>query len=243
MRLTAKTDVGCVRRENQDDYRAAIQSPGNAWMVICDGMGGANGGQTASSLAVELAQQRCLAYDLAHNTPQESKTQAGLMIEEANAAVYSAAQHDPALHGMGTTMIVALVHDGVCSLASVGDSRAYLYRDGALQQLTRDHSKVQEMVEKGILTPQEANDHPQKNIITRAVGIETQVMVDVQQLPLQTGDILLLCTDGLTNMLDNAIIEGILRSATFYDSAGRLVSQVLQRGAPDNTTVVLLQVE
>lgn len=240
MRLTAKTDTGKTRLDNQDDYRASIQGEGNAWMVVCDGMGGANGGSTASGLAVGLVEERCTVLELAECDPDETLQLAGQMVQEANTLVYETSLGDAALRGMGTTMVLALVTKGELCLASVGDSRAYLYRQGQLRQLTRDHSMVQELVEKGVITQQEANTHPQKNVITRAVGIQPQVEADLIRQPLQPQDMVLLCTDGLTNAVSLTTIEGILQSGSFYENAGQLVEQVLCKEEQDNTTVLLL---
>ena len=184
MRLVAKTDVGKLREENQDDYRASIVADGCAWAVVCDGMGGANGGAAASSLAVTLVEERCRTLALAESTPQQLLEAAAEIAAAANSRVYAQACQQPALRGMGTTMVLALVANGLCTLASVGDSRVYLYREGALRQLTKDHSMVQEMVERGMISQQEADVHPQKNVITRAVGIQPQVAADCMQIAL-----------------------------------------------------------
>ena len=240
MRLVAKTDVGKLREENQDDYRASIVADGCAWAVVCDGMGGANGGAAASSLAVTLVEERCRTLALAESTPQQLLEAAAEIAVAANSRVYAQACQQPALRGMGTTMVLALVANGLCTLASVGDSRVYLYREGVFRQLTKDHSIVQEMVERGMISQQEADVHPQKNVITRAVGIQPQVAADCMQVALHKEDMLLLCTDGLTNALTAEQIEDVLRLSSFYDSAARLIDGVLQGEAQDNATVVLL---
>ncbi len=243
MRLTAKTDKGKVRTENQDDYRAAIQCAGYAWAAVCDGMGGAAGGTTASGIAATLAEERCTALHLEGCTPEQVQLEIHRLVQDANTLVYERSLQEPLLYGMGTTMVVAMVTGRVCTIAAVGDSRAYLYRDGRLRQITRDHSMVQELVEKGVITQQEADTHPQKNVITRAVGIQPQVEVDLFEVPLQPQDMLLLCTDGLTNALRIEQIEGILADTAFYDSTGCLMDQVLEKDEQDNTTVVLLSVD
>ncbi len=240
MRIAARTDVGKVRSENQDDYRASVQGKNCAWAVVCDGMGGANGGSVASSLAVAAVEDRCMTLHVAEKTPQELAEAAVEIVEEANRRVFLTAQQDPALQGMGTTIVLAMITNDRGCIAAVGDSRAYLYRDGALHQLTRDHSMVQELVDKGMLSQQEAEHHPRKNVITRAVGIQPEIEVDVYQFEIQAEDAFLLCTDGLTNALAQSEIEGILHSAPFYDTAEQLVEAVLRQDEQDNTTVVLL---
>ena len=240
MRITARTDKGKVRSENQDDYRASLQENNCAWAVVCDGMGGAAGGSTASSLAVTAVEERCTALRIGEMTQQEIVDLAFELVETANAKVFREAQREETLTGMGTTMIFAVVQDRLCSIASVGDSRAYLYREGVLRQLTKDHSMVQEMVDKGMLSQQEAEHHPRKNVITRAVGIQPDIAADIFRFELRDKDILLLCSDGLSNALKLGEIEGILRSVPFYDMAEHLVEQVLQLDEQDNTTVVLI---
>lgn len=240
MRLVASTDIGKTRDENQDDYRASIQGENTAWAVVCDGMGGAAGGAAASGLAVGLAQQTLIGKSLGELDAEGLQQLGGALVREANTRVYQCSLHQPELRGMGTTMVVVLAANNVCSIASVGDSRAYLFRDGTLCQLTRDHSMVQELVEKGIITPEEASIHPQRNVITRAVGIQSTLEVDTLSFELKSSDVVLICTDGLTNAVDESTIEGILSSAPFYNQAALLIQQVLRREEQDNSTVVLL---
>ena len=240
MRITARTDKGKVRSENQDDYRASIQEKGCAWAVVCDGMGGASGGSTASALAVSLIEEHCMQLRLCEKSPADLVELAMQLVEDANRRVFHAAQQDRSLQGMGTTMIFTALTGRMCCIASVGDSRAYLYREGVLCQLTKVQSMVQELVDKGVLSQQEAEHHPRKNVITRAVGIQPDIEADILQLELLEGDILLLCSDGLSNALSSSDIEGILRAETFYDTAEHLVDEVLKLDEQDNTTVVLI---
>lgn len=240
MQISAKTDVGKVRQENQDDYRAGIQQDGSVWAVVCDGMGGANGGSVASSLAVNWVEQCCTDKLFASFSAEELEKAAVEMIRQANQQVHQQALRNQALQGMGTTMVVALSNGRQTCIAWVGDSRAYLLQNDKLTQLTRDHSMVQDLVEKGMLTPRQAAEHPQKNVITRAVGIHTDVEVGTLCLEVNKQEVLLLCTDGLTNALETEEIEGILRDEPFYKEAECLIAGVLKKEEQDNATVVLL---
>lgn len=243
MRLAARSDVGKVRLENQDDYRASIQEDCNAWIVVCDGMGGANGGCIASELAVTCVEEICSKIRLSSLSKEEARVLCEKLIAESNTCVYEASVSDHSLRGMGTTAVVAAVTGKQCCLTWVGDSRAYLWRNNSLRKITTDHSMVQEMVDKGMLTVEEAERHPQKNVITRAVGIHPQIEADTVQFDLQHDDMLLVCTDGLTNALNSEQIEEILRSVPFYEVPEKLIDAVLAQDEQDNTTVVLLSMK
>ena len=207
MKLAGKTDVGLVRQDNQDDYRAG-QLPGDAaWALVCDGMGGARGGREASQSACDVI-ERCF--------------------QEA---------------GMGTTAVCALVRSGKAYLCHAGDSRAYLFRDGSLAQLTHDHSYVQELVDCGTITVEEAEHHPQKNIITRALGVDYRLDPEFTSAAVHPGDILLLCSDGLTNAVPRPQLEQLLRTGSFYDLPDLLIRAANENGGKDNITALLLGVE
>ena len=169
MRITAKTDIGNGRAENQDNYRA-LQYPGDlTWAVVCDGMGGAKSGQTASRIGVELL--RDAAEKQLETLPEKQEKEFLLAsIQGANRKIYERSLADSAMSGMGTTVVQAVVRGGVAHFAHMGDSRAYLFHHDQLQQITRDHSYVQEMVDSGKLSAEEAERHPKKNLITRAMG-------------------------------------------------------------------------
>ena len=171
MKLAGKTDVGRVRQENQDDYRAG-ELPGDAaWVLVCDGMGGARGGREASQSACNVI-ERCFQEQYAQCMPGEEEAFLKRALISANRFIFQKAMHEEAFAGMGTTAVCALVRAGQAFLCHAGDSRAYLYRDGKLTQLTHDHSYVQELVDCGTITVEEAEHHPQKNIITKALGVD-----------------------------------------------------------------------
>ena len=242
MKLAGKTDVGRVRQENQDDYRAGELPGGAVWALVCDGMGGAKGGREASQGACNVIE----------NVFQEQYAQCGAGQEEAflkkaliyaNRFVFQKASHEESLAGMGTTAVCALVRGGTVYLCHAGDSRAYLFRAGKLTQLTHDHSYVQELVDCGTITVEEAEHHPQKNIITKALGVDYRLEPEFTSEKLQKGDVLLLCTDGLTNMVADDDIAQVLREVPFFEATSILVDRALQAGGQDNITVLLMGVE
>lgn len=242
MKLAGKTDVGRVRQENQDDYRAGELPGGAVWALVCDGMGGAKGGREASQGACNVIE----------NFFQEQYAQCGAGQEEpflkkallyANRFVFQKAAHEEALAGMGTTAVCALVRRGNVYLCHAGDSRAYLIRDGKLTQLTHDHSYVQELVDCGTITEEEAEHHPQKNIITKALGVDYRLEPEFTAAKLKRKDRLLLCTDGLTNMVPVEEMEELLAQGAFYDLPDRLIEAANAHGGSDNITALLLAVE
>ena len=242
MKLAGKTDVGRVRQENQDDYRAGELPGGAVWALVCDGMGGAKGGREASQGACNVIE----------NFFQEQYAQCGVGQEEpflkkallyANRFVFQKAAHEEALAGMGTTAVCALLRSGNVYLCHAGDSRAYLIRDGKLTQLTHDHSYVQELVDCGTITEEEAEHHPQKNIITKALGVDYRLEPEFTAAKLKREDRLLLCTDGLTNMVPVEEMEELLAQGTFYDLPDRLIEAANAHGGSDNITALLLAVE
>lgn len=242
MKLAGKTDVGRVRQENQDDYRAGELPGGAVWALVCDGMGGAKGGREASQGACNVIE----------NFFQEQYAQCGAGQEEpflkkaliyANRFVFQKAAHEESLAGMGTTAVCALVRSGNVYLCHAGDSRAYLIRDGKLTQLTHDHSYVQELVDCGTITEEEAEHHPQKNIITKALGVDYRLDPEFTAAKLKRDDRLLLCTDGLTNMVPVEELEALLAQGAFYDLPDRLIEAANAHGGSDNITALLLAVE
>ena len=242
MKLAGKTDVGRVRQENQDDYRAGELPGGAVWALVCDGMGGAKGGREASQGACNVIE----------NVFQEQYAQCGAGQEEAflkkaliyaNRFVFQKASHEESLAGMGTTAVCALVRGGTVYLCHAGDSRAYLFRAGKLTQLTHDHSYVQELVDCGTITPEEAEHHPQKNIITGALGGYYRLDPEVSSVAVHPGDILLLCSDGLTNAVPRPQLEQLLRTGSFYDLPDLLIRAANENGGKDNITALLLGVE
>ena len=239
MRITAKSDIGKVRTSNQDSYSAGELSEGVAWAVICDGMGGAAGGSVASSTSVRMVSR---AINECYRTGMKASSIYNMLesgIAGANACLYDMAQNDESLNGMGTTCVTAIVESDKVYVAHVGDSRAYIVSaDGKLTQLTRDHSMVQDLVENGNLTPEEAKNFPGKNIITRAIGVDSRVAVDFVESDFAQGDILVLCTDGLTNYVSDEEIVSVTGSSNCFEYAEKLVDLANENGGGDNITVV-----
>jgi PPM family protein phosphatase len=226
----ARTDAGRQRHANEDAYYA--RAPVYA---VADGMGGAQAGEVASRIAADAFDER--PQD---GTPEQ---QLARVAKEANRRIFDLAQEDSSRSGMGTTLTGALVDDDEVAIVHVGDSRAYVFRDGELRQLTRDHSLVEELRRQGRLTSEEAEEHPQRSIITRALGPERDVEVDVQTHRARSDDVYLLCSDGLTSMVREERVREILSEAPSLQAAvDGLVAEANQMGGRDNITVVLFRV-
>jgi len=228
-----RTDTGRQRSANEDSL--FTQAP---LFVVADGMGGAQAGEVASKTAAET-----FAVELPQAPPEQVLRET---IEAANRRVHELALSDPSLAGMGTTVTAAIVDPGAeeVAIGHVGDSRAYRLRGGKLERLTRDHSLVEEMRRKGQLTDAQAEEHPQRSIITRALGPEPEVEVDVQTVPAQGGDVFLICSDGLTTMLDDEHVARLLGRATSMEAAVRaLVDEANRAGGRDNITVIAFKLE
>lgn len=228
----AATDTGLQRRANEDSLLA--RSP---LFVVADGMGGAQAGEVASRLAVEAFEER---------TRDFSDPAAALVAyaHEANARIYELARNDAAHAGMGTTVTAVYVGEHEVTVAHVGDSRAYCLRDGELMRLTDDHSLVDELIRQGRLTPEEAEDHPQRSIITRALGPEASVEVDTRSFKAQAGDVYMLCSDGLTSMVGDHDLEAVMVAhARLTDVGEALIMAANAAGGRDNITVLLLRLE
>lgn len=239
MKIAAKSDIGKVRESNQDAYATGEMPSGVAWAVVCDGMGGAAGGNVASETAVKIISEQITS---AYRASMRSKSIKNLLVSAINAAnisVFDLAQANAKLAGMGTTVVCALVTDGVAYIAHAGDSRAYLLHTELLQ-LTRDHSVVQEMVDTGRITPEDAKSHPSKNIITRALGVLPEIRVDFCEQVMEDADVLLLCTDGLTNFVENTEILRLAKNNSDGNLPELLVEKALQNGGGDNVTAVTI---
>jgi PPM family protein phosphatase len=228
-----RTDPGRVRRRNEDTF--VLDPP---LFAVADGMGGAQAGEVASRLTAAAFRE----YHEADQLPPNERLQA--IIQEANRRIYERARTDSDVSGMGTTVTAALLTGGRVTLGHVGDSRAYRIRDGELEQLTEDHSLVADLMRSGSLTPEEAEAHPQRSVITRALGTDPEVDVDTVSVETEVGDLFLLCSDGLTTMVADDDILGILSAAPSLDDAAKeLVRAANTGGGEDNVTVVLFRVE
>lgn len=235
------TDKGVVRTQNQDGYYVDVPSERLAVGVVCDGMGGAKAGNIASLIAVETFVETLQCVQGDPDTPPPAVL--AKAAEEANSAVYRRACSDPDCFGMGTTMVAVLVVENTAYLLNIGDSRAYHINQEGITRLTRDHSVVEDMVARGDITPEEARTHPRKNLITRALGAEERIRADLYERELASGDYLLLCSDGLSNILsDQELLYEVIHGGEPADCCQRLLNITISRGAPDNVTAVLFQI-
>jgi protein phosphatase len=241
VRVAARTDTGQIRASNEDCYSAG-ELPGDvAWAVICDGMGGAAGGNIASRTAV-----KCIADAIvgAWQDDMGSRSIRHLLLtalDNANLRVFELSKANNDLSGMGTTVVAALITEQKAYVAHAGDSRAYICNGEHLAQITKDHSVVQAMLDNGQITEDEARAHPRRNLITRALGVYETLEVDYCEEELPEGSLLLVCTDGLTNAVSNEEIPAVLREVPFDLAADALVHRANQNGGPDNITVVLVK--
>ncbi len=243
MKIAAKTDIGLHRKQNQDSYAAGELPGGIAWAVVCDGMGGANGGAVASASAVRMIADKittCIRAGLAENIIRNILT---AVIENANVNLFEISREEAELSGMGTTVVAAVVEGGRAYIAHAGDSRAYkVSSNGEISQITVDHSMVQQLVDCGRITPEEAKEHPDRNIITRAVGAGPKINVDFCCEDMEKGDLLLICTDGLSNYVSDDEIAQSASTVNYSELADRLVSLANQNGGGDNITVVAIAI-
>lgn len=226
----SRTDIGCLRDHNEDSL--VVTPP---LFAVADGMGGHAAGEVASEIAVRV---------LSELAPEHPDVEAlGRAIEEANRAVIQAAREGRGRQGMGTTMTAAMLEGERLVIAQVGDSRAYLLHQGKLQQLTRDHSLMADMIEAGQLTPEEARTHPQRSVITRALGSDAHLHPDIYEINVETGDRLLICSDGLSGMIFDDQIENTLRRVQDPQRcASQLVNEAIAAGGHDNVTVIVADV-
>jgi PPM family protein phosphatase len=243
------TDVGRRREQNEDAFLVDLET---SLFIVADGMGGHAGGGTASSLAVRTIQERIRAARAAAPASFTSPTSEDarnfpsvlrLAVESACRAIYGAAQEDPSLAGMGTTVTAVLVAGRTAFVAHVGDSRCYLVRGGRIFQLSEDHSLVNEQLKAGAITEEEARQSRFRNIITRSVGFEEDVLVDVVGLDVEQGDTIVLCCDGLTNLVADTEILEIATGSRLAESADRLIGLANERGGDDNITVIVVKVD
>ena len=232
MKFYARTDTGRVRPINEDSFY--LPAAGEKFCAVADGMGGHNAGEVASALAIEVFSKHMRDHK-GRAMPETLRT----AVERANSAVFRASRRDESKSGMGTTFSALATQEGGAYIAHVGDSRVYLIRRGAIMQLTLDHTLVEEMVLKGLITLREARVHPKRNIITRALGTEATVDIDLLQIELHRGDVFFLCSDGLSNCVqDREILQVVQGEGDWNDKLRQLVGIALENGGPDNITAM-----
>ncbi len=247
MMFYGKTDVGKKRSANQDDFIIKSYPDCTVAAVVCDGMGGVNGGNIASALAVSAFIRTVDESPLCDLTEDEVTSLLLKAVDEANIAVYDKAGEDPSLLGMGTTLVGCIIRDDKLSAVNIGDSRLYVVRaDGMIEQISHDHSYVQYLVDLGTMTKEEAKNSKNKNLITRAVGTERTVEGDTFSVDLCTGDSVFICSDGLSNLVEDEEIAKIVsdgaKNADLQSACEKLVSLANERGGSDNITSVILSV-
>jgi protein phosphatase len=238
------TDIGCIREKNEDAFvlfkasdRRQVMRKGHL-VLICDGMGGARGGREASSMAIdEIAE---VYYSSRSDDPRTAITQA---IKAANSSIYHRSQEDPALQGMGTTVVAVIIIENRAYIAHVGDSRCYFIRNREIEQVTEDHTLVQQFVRQGMITDEEARNHPDAHILSRSVGVAPEVEVGLTMEPfkLRNGDTLVLCSDGLSGqVMEDEILQIVVSNAP-QRAVEKLISLAKERGGPDNITVQIIK--
>ena len=243
MEVWSMTDVGLVRKENQDACAVCQhEESGHTLCVVCDGMGGAAGGKLASRIAVDTfmtEMQKVLRRDM---TPEQLREASSYAVVLANRAIRDAAEASVDCRGMGTTLVSAVSYDGGAVLSNVGDSRAYHITADGIQRVTKDHSLVESMVDRGDITAEEARHHPNRNLITRALGPDMSAISDEYICPLEPGDFLLLCSDGLVDTVtDQEMLFEVIHGDDLNTCLDRLLAISKSHGASDNVTAVLMK--
>lgn len=240
MEIFTQSDIGLVRQKNEDAYRYGFISDNIAWAVVCDGMGGEKAGNIASSTAADtVARLIKKEYDPNFNDDRTVDF-LSTVVQKANEQLYQMQKNDPNLHGMGTTLELVLATESTAHVIHVGDSRVYGIRGNMIQQVTVDHSVVQEMVDSGEITPEQAQHHPRKNYITRALGIMPELHMDYIEVPFQKKDMMIMCTDGLSNYIS---MESILDMAHTFNGAqltNEMINSAKELGGSDNITVAII---
>lgn len=241
MEVYGKSDIGKKRVSNQDSFAQKVISKNMAWSIVCDGMGGLNAGEIASRTAVEFIAsffEEKLSDDIDDEQIQSIIYDATIL---ANEKVYDLYKSDPELGKMGTTLVMCVVKDNVVHIMHLGDSRAYVIDKDSISQVSVDHSIVQKMIDSGEITPEEAQNHPQKNIITRALGIDATVSPDYKQVKISEVGKVMLCTDGLTSYLSSMEILDYFKKFKGEEIAGKLIEESNRRGGKDNITVSIIE--
>lgn len=241
MKIVGKTDIGMVRETNQDAFKIVALGQSAGFALVCDGMGGVNGGDRASSIAKAEISESIKSSFAEGMDEKEIRNVMLRAIDAANQKIYRTAREHPDLTGMGTTVVLAILYGRRAYVAHVGDSRLYRFQDGRLEQLTKDHSRVQDLVDRGMITQEEARVHPEKNMITRAVGIGPDVNVDFLTVPFGVGDRLLLCSDGLSNVCADEEIADVLNAQQAEQAVETLIKLANMGGGNDNITVVIAE--
>jgi len=242
VRFAAKSDRGIVRELNEDNYKLITGYEGVPDVfVVADGMGGHSSGELASAMAVEFAEKYILEHRELFSKEESILFTIKELMEEANTVIFNTAAESQLNFGMGTTFITAAILKDKMYVGHVGDSRVYLIRDGKIEKVTTDHSYIEELIKNGSLTREEAQNHPQRNVITRALGCEEKILIDTLTVEIKENDIFVLCSDGLTNMLkEDEILDVIIKNDDPEASCSELVQLANEKGGEDNITVIVI---
>ena len=240
MKISGSTNIGNRRSENQDKYVAGRLLNGICFGFVCDGMGGVKGGEVASGILAKYIEDALFVHNESPSFNHEKTVMSA--IEDANSAIYNMGNKKSEYHGMGTTVAGVVIDKNQCTVYHAGDSRVYIVRDGMLALITKDHSVVQELVDTHQITADQALNHPQRNLITRAVGVADDVEIDVAELEVVPGDIILCATDGLTNYVTPADIVQVLTTDNIFAMPEKLIRKALENNSTDNITAVVLAI-
>lgn len=241
MKIVGGTHVGMVRARNEDTFRYGTLEDGTAWALVCDGMGGVHGGQLASTIAADMVSEK---IKKCYNPSMSVSSLENLLLSAvttANVIVYDRGDVDYNLKGMGTTIVASIAKDNEACIAHVGDSRAYITDGREIRQVTKDHSLVQEMYDSGKISADELENHPQKNIITRAMGVSEGVEIDFNYVCLNKNEALILCSDGLSGLVSKERILEIYNNTDFDCLAEEYIKEANKLGGKDNITVVVMK--
>ena len=241
MQINGNTDVGRTRIANEDAYKFGTFDDGASWAVVCDGMGGVHGGKIASTTAIDMVSQKLRKC---YNPSMGISSIENLLLSSittANCIVYDRGRADSELEGMGTTIVAAIIKNGEACIAHVGDSRAYLISNAEINLITKDHSLVQEMLDLGQITQSEFENHPRKNIITRAMGVEEKIEIEFNTVEFKEGDVLILCSDGLSGLVDKKDLLEIYNNAEFSTLSDKYIEAANDNGGVDNITVIVMK--
>ncbi len=251
MRFGVKSDKGMVREINEDSYKIISGYPGiPSAFIVADGMGGHNSGEIASKLAVDFISNYILSSPSSFTAEKDIPSAISHMIEKANSSIYNSSMEHANNYGMGTTLTVAVECSGVAAgcgkklyIGHIGDSRAYVVRHSGIERITTDHSFIEELIKSGSLTREEAENHPKKNIITRALGCVESIESDIYISDIMENDIFIICTDGLTNMLGEDVIKKMAQEFDNpQEACDRMVEAANKNGGNDNITVVVIRI-
>ena len=240
MYAVGKTDTGRMRSMNQDTYRCGVFPGGAAWTVVCDGMGGVRGGNIASELAADAIAEIFTEEYRPEMDGADIRSMMLRAVDTGNECVLQRAKDEPALRGMGTTVVGVIAVKNVLHVVHVGDSRCYLKNAHGIKQITTDHSFVQQLVERGAITPEEARVHPQRNLITRVVGVHEDVECDYGCFRFETGDLAVSCSDGLSNYFENDTLSFFTGNYAGERLTEELICFANDKGGSDNITVALI---